>query len=690
MRRHCQPAGGTITAWIWPLLLALAGTGWAQASAPAHADAAAAYYHFMLARHYQHEAEYAGRGDLIAQALEQYRDAMHADPGSAYLPVQLAALLFRVGQTGDAIRLAQSAVREHPNNFEAHELLGEIYLRLLGDGSDSQSSQMAQLALTEFQSLARLRPDNPDVHLTLGRLYRSTGKLDAAEAELQTVRRLTKDAPEAVANLVMLYSQQGKLQAAQEAFASVPAGDRSAPLDAAMGQAFEHARRFRDAAGAYQQAVLLDPGELDYHRGWARSLYFAGDLAESREQYEWVVGSDARDLEAWLRLAAIDRRLGRLPDAEKDLAQAKQLAPDNVEVAYFSADVYEAEGKTDAAAAALRGLLADTARPDGKYSREEAANRSLFLERLGVLERRSGHAGQAIAAFREMDALGGDDGPRGVLETSETYRQQHDFAHAVAAAAAGVKRYPNDRGLAVNYALLLADTGQSRQALAGMRPWLKGTTDDRPVYLAIAQIDERARDWKGAERAIGAATALARSDGERSVSEFLLGDIADRRKKYGEAERHLRRALELDPKNALALNYLGYLLAEQGKDLQQALSYTRQAVSAENDNGAYLDSLGWVYVKLRQLPQATSNLQAAVRLQPNDPVILGHLAEAYYLAGNLRAAAASWRQALADWSTTAPADYDAAEVARARKQLASVQVLLAREGDKPPAAVNPN
>lgn len=685
---------GVLIGFLMAGLLAAPGRGGAQqppvarpsaGAPPATGDLAAAYYHFMLARYYQYQAEYQGKADLVPQAIAQYRAAMHADPTSAYLPVEFAGLLFRAGQTGDAIRLARSVVQEHPQNADGRELLGELYLRLLGDGSDSQGPQLAKLALEQFQVLARLRPDDPDVHFTLGRLYRTEGNLDAAEAEMQTVRRLTKGAPAAVANLVMLYAEQGKLDAAEQVFQSVPKADRSASLQAAMAGAYERQHLYSQAAGAYQQAVLLDPGNLDYHRGWARSLFYAGDLPAARAQYEWITAADARDASAWVRMAEVDRRLGHLSEADAELTKARALAPDSVEVSYFSADLYAAEGKPEQAAQAMRHLLAITARPDGKYPADEASERTLLYERLGVIERQAGQYPAALAAFEQMEALDSPESPRAVLEISETYRQQHDFARAVSAAAAGVKQYPADRGLAVNYAMLLADTGQSRLALATMKPWLKGTPADRPIYLAIAQINERARNWKAAERAIQSATTLAANDRERAVSEFMLGDIADRRKKFSQAEVHLRKALQLDPHNALALNYLGYLLADQGKDLQQALEYTRQAVHAESENGAYLDSLGWVYLKLRQLPQATKNLQAAVRLQPNDPVILGHLAEAYYLEGNLRAAAESWRQALAEWSTSAPADYDPAEVERARKSLASVSQMLARQGqaDKP-------
>ncbi|MGH9507500.1 MAG: tetratricopeptide repeat protein, partial [Terriglobales bacterium] len=158
---------------------------------------------------------------------------------------------------------------------------------------------------------------------------------------------------------------------------------------------------------------------------------------------------------------------------------------------------------------------------------------------------------------------------------------------------------------------------------------------------------------------------------------FLRGDLASQRHQFRQAEQQLQAALRLDPNDALALNDLGYLWAEHHVHLHAALKDVRQAVSAEPANGAYLDSLGWVYLQLGQLPAAVAQLQRAARLEPDDPTIIGHLATAYQRTGQLGKAEASWRQALANWQSSAPADHDAKAVKRDRKALALVEKQLA-------------
>lgn len=747
--------------WLAPARVA------AQQVAPsADQPSAEAYYHFMLAKRDQQLAEEDGRGDMAAQALSEYRLAMHADPGSAYLPVQLAGLLFGMGQTGDAIRLARSVVSEHPADGDARQMLGEIYLQLLGSDDEGRSAPMAKLALAQFQALSRLRPRDAGVELTLGRLYRATNDYPAAIGAFEQARRLAESgtadrgaAAAAAANLVMIYAEQGNLEAARRVFASAPAEQRSPPMLAALGAALQDAHEYAAAAREFEGAAALDPGDLGYRRSAAENWFLARDWKNARAAFAAVAQQDPRDVGALVRLAEMDRNAGRLAAAAGELRQASGYAPDSAEVAYDLTEVLAAQDQPAAAADVLAAWLRRAspnggpdggpnagpgsgpgsgtglgpgARPAGGGSEAgstgalgalDAYQRGLMIERLGMLRRRAGQTDAAIAAFASMAALGERAGARGALEINETYRREHAYGRALAAAAASARRWPENNDLAVSYALLLADTGRRKPALAVLRSRLRaagalagsgagaggGAASVGPgaagaaesaaraaggvgegagggkeaLLLAIAEVNERARDWRGAARALDAAEPLAAGDAQRAQVAFLRGDLADRRKHYAEAEAQLRRALRLDPRNSLTLNYLGYLLADRGQDLPQALDYARRAVAEEGENGDFLDSLGWVEAKLGRWPQAVSHLRRAAALEPNDPVILGHFAEAEYQSGDMAGAAAAWTRALEAWKTSAVADYDGGAVKRDRKALARARKALkarARKG----------
>jgi predicted Zn-dependent protease len=101
---------------------------------PAHKpDRAAAYYHYAMAHMYEEQVAMYGRSELANKAIEEYRQAIDADPTSEYLTSGLAELYAKTGRIKDAVIEAQDILKRDPNNLEAHKLLGRIYLRSLGD-----------------------------------------------------------------------------------------------------------------------------------------------------------------------------------------------------------------------------------------------------------------------------------------------------------------------------------------------------------------------------------------------------------------------------------------------------------------------------------------------------------------------------------------------------------------------------
>lgn len=670
------------------LLLACSTGLWAQATTaqpPAASDLqdaqARANYQFMLARRDQILAEAYGRPGHVDQALEEYRNAMHADPNSAYLGDQMAGLLFRNGRTGDAIRMAQSVVREHPQSVGAHELLGRLYLRLLGNTNDNNSAQLLNLALKEYQTLISLDPKSVENHLILGRLYRVAGEGQKAEAEFQTSLKINPNSDEAVSNLVYLYAEQGNLKEAQNLVQSIPEDARTAEMYASLGFAYEHQRQFGEASQAYQQAINLEPDNGDYRRGLAQTLLSDGKLPQALEQFKKIVQQEPDDAQSILQIAQIQRRVGLFSEAERSLKQASQLLPNNVEVAYRFAELYEAEGKNEEAAGQLRSVLQQTQHADGKYSSTESDNRGALLEQLGLIERRAGNYPAAISAFDEESRLGGDNQPRGLMQQAETWQQQHDYKHALQVASAAAKQLPQNIGLRLTYATLLADNGQTDASLSQIQSLLAGNARDRQLYLLMGQINQRAKRWQAADENGHKAESLSADNKEKAEAEFLLGSTQERQKNYTAAETHFKQALQLDPSNAMVMNYLGYMLADQGIRLQEALDYIQKAVQRESNNGAYLDSLGWVYYKMDRMQEATQNLQRAAALKQDDPVVMGHLAEVYLRTGKLQQAESTWKQALNDWQHSAAADYDPVEVARVQKKLDTLRVRLARSGE---------
>src|SRR5208337_3817105 len=108
----------------------------------------------------------------------------------------------------------------------------------------------------------------------------------------------------------------------------------------------------------------------------------------------------------------------------------------------------------------------------------------------------------------------------------------------------------------------------------------------------------------------------------------------------------LKRSIELDPKNAEALNYLGYSYADKGVNLKEALSLVQRAVELKPDSGYIVDSLGWVYFKMGRLEEALQALKQAVNLVKDDPVLNEHLGDVYKAMGKNADALNAWNTSL--------------------------------------------
>ena len=146
-------------------------------------DRSSAYYHYGLAHLYEEMAVNAGRPDYATQAVEEYKLALNADPNSAMLQDGLADLYFRLGRIQDAVNAAKDQVKRDPNDVDAHSLLGQVYVRSLGDAQGTQSAQTLQLAIAEYETLSRLKPEDVESKLLLGELYAANHESAKAEAE---------------------------------------------------------------------------------------------------------------------------------------------------------------------------------------------------------------------------------------------------------------------------------------------------------------------------------------------------------------------------------------------------------------------------------------------------------------------------------------------------------------------------
>lgn len=129
---------------------------------------------------------------------------------------------------------------------------------------------------------------------------------------------------------------------------------------------------------------------------------------------------------------------------------------------------------------------------------------------------------------------------------------------------------------------------------------------------------------------------------------FQLGAAYERNQQLEEAEINLTKAVRLSPDFAEGLNYLGYMWADRGTNLVQARECIEKALKLEPENGAFLDSLAWVFYKLKQPGEAlTRQLKAIELTKEPDATLFDHLGDIYAAMDQRDKAVEAWRKALA-------------------------------------------
>jgi tetratricopeptide (TPR) repeat protein len=641
-------------------------------------DRSTAYYHFGLARMYEDMATNAGRADYAAQAIEQYKLALDADPNSPQLQSGLAELYFKLGRIREAVTAAQEEIKRNPNDLEAHQLLGRIYLRSLGDSQGAQSADMLKLAIAEYERITELKPDDLEGRLLLGQLYGLNHDTAKAEQQFKQAQRIDANSEDVVLNMARLYSEQGNNQRALDVLKAVPEDDRTERIDFALGATYDQMRKPHEAIPFYKSVLDQEPGNLDAQRALATSLIADDQFDAALPVLQKLSVAEPQDAQLQVRIAEVQRHQGNYEAALATLRKARAGTQDPSELEYNEALTLDALGRYDEAIDTLNKLLAETVHADGTYSEGERTNRAIFLDRLGIIDREQNKTAEAVAAYKQMIPLGSDYVSRGYQGMVDSYRDAHQWKEATAAAADAAKAMPKDRGIQMMYAQQLADNGKPDEGLAIIRAQLKHNADDRDVYIALASVETRLNRFDQALADLDEAQKLSTAPNDRLYVEFLRGSLYDREKKYPEAEAAFHKALDIDPQNSAVLNYLGYMLADRGEKLPEALGYLKTAVKLDPQNGAYLDSLGWVYYKMGDYKLAEQNLVQADERIASDPEVHDHLGQLYDKTGRLHLAVTQWERAMTEYAHSLPADADPADVQKVQHQLQGARTKLAK------------
>jgi tetratricopeptide (TPR) repeat protein len=643
-----------------------------QSDTPAPAEGP---FHFALA------TMLVGEGRL-EEAARMFELALEADPKAAFPRVEYAEVLLRIDRVQEALARSEEALALAPGDPDVLRGYGQVQLSVAR--TDRQAIERAMHALERLREVA---PDDVAGMVTLGQIYQSMGRhRDAVDVFQELVNHHT-DHRQLRRLLVDALTAAGETERARAVLEELIRIDQEslenrlalAQLESEKGNhgtAIEILEAGIDDSGAADPQLRIALAQELVLRSQSPGLSARqreSDLSRALELLDRLL-EDAYDFGLVARRARVLALLDRSAEAETALREAWKRLPEDVRPPLQLARLLESTGRESEAAEVLQTLLAN-GRTGGPATLEVRQRLAALEARRGnwkaVLDQTEALLGQLDTATSraeivaiQAEALVRLDRPQKALDLLEREEQ----------------RFGPDPRLLLGRADLLGELDRDQEAFAVLsRPELAAATEDELFFgrvrslLALEAVEAAVSALRqhgeqgGFEGLVRAGQflslhgrfveavpflqdAIERGADEpvedRADAHFFLGQAFERTGRYDDAASEFRRVLELREDDSTAMNYLGYMWADQGVHLEQALALVERAVALQPENGAYVDSLGWAQFRLGRFDAARQSLERAAELTPDNATIHEHLGDVYLALDDVARARAAYERAL--------------------------------------------
>lgn len=573
------------------------------------------------------------KGDL-RKAAAQVRAAIAAQPDAPGVYIQGAKLMLGMGRRQEAEDLARTALEKDRESAEAIRFLAdlhamqalggsrpnpasrqkalEFYGRLLASGSvDAEVlRRMAQLhlqggnidgAIAAFQQLLKDRPGDRSAAISLVRLFLDG---DREPEALRTALRYLSSHPDDVGLLQLAAQLSNKLSAWEDVVEILAAGalsERRATFSHALfGEALLKLGRDEEGTAALELAVKARPGDSGLRYNLARMYRQMGRLGDAADEARELAAEIQTEPDAQVLLGEILTDQGDISGAIRAFSTGLELV--------VREDVAEESNYRDAIRRRVVRLL---------LVENDLDQVTVLLDQLEESE------GVESLDLRARAAIAGKNWDELTHIIRWLQEQEREGLAAYHEATMWIER---NRWDAAEPVVELAIAGEGR--------------------FARVQLAERYDDAGRKDLAEAIYRRWVENSPDEVSAHYYLGDFLYRQGRFDRSEIHMREAFRLDPQHGPSLNFLGYCLAERGERLDEALDLIQRALATDATNGAYLDSLGWVYFQMKQYADAQGPLERATRELPKDATILDHLGDLYNQIGENEQAVATWKRAL--------------------------------------------
>jgi tetratricopeptide (TPR) repeat protein len=419
-----------------------------------------------------------------------------------------------------------------------------------------------------------------------------------------------------------------------------------------------------EAADYLRKAVKLDPSKEDAYLHLAMSLTRLFEYEEAVSNLKTLVKLNPDSILGYYYLGRTYSQMKLYRDALGYFTKVLELRPEFDQAVIDKAATYEAMGEYPEAIETYRTLL------------DHDEHRTAILQRLTQLLLQQRRFAEALEYLKlsAQSGLGGQETIRkiglvhleleqyddavavfsGMLEKDPTadnirlycgiaYEEKGDLENAYAEFRK-ISRTSIQYIEAVSHiALILKEQNKTEEAIAVFKEAIEANRGNLELYLNLSALYESIDKPQAALEVLTGNESLFPKEPR---FHFRIGVLFDKLGNRTESIDRMKLVLQLDPKDAQALNYLGYSYAEMGVHLEDALKYIKQAIAIRPHDAFILDSLGWTYFKLKRFDEAAKTLEEAITLVNDDSTIVEHLGDVYAARRNNKKALKQYQRSL--------------------------------------------
>jgi tetratricopeptide (TPR) repeat protein len=658
-------------------------------------DRVASYYHYSLSKWFDNDGE-------TSKALSEMQTALRYNPGSATVHVEMARLLEKTGNAPEAIVHAQEAIGLDPQDPDPHWFLIDYYFRAQERGGDPKGG-MLQKAVEELEKLRVLSPTDERIYYDLGGAYFQLNQPQKAIEAYEKYQSVSTNSDSGYREIAKYYVQNGDENKAIEYLNKGLVAEPDSPESLMMlGSVYLKLNKSKEAVAVYKRLLEATGNNIAVSRQLAASLYDAGEYKDAIVILKNLISAAPTEKTYQILLGRAQIGLRDYPEAIKTL---KAVDPRSSEAQFWLGVAYEESGKYTEAVEIFSRLLSNVP----ATSEELRTDRIRYQQRLAENYFKLREYDKAIAAYQELAKTK----PQLNLRILDMYRISRQFTKAI---PFGKQLYDKDPGdaqlamvysqtladagrpkegieilskiyekdhtdvpIAVAYARILAEGGRSKEAVDILSGLIKDDPENVDLYLNLSRVYAQDKRFSEAEGILRTAEGKSTDNETTEELQFRRVLLYEKQKDFARAESLSKEILNTNPNNAPVLNYVGYMLADRGVRLDEAVRYVKEALAIDPDNGAYLDSLGWAFFKLNDMEKAEKYLLEADNNEKNDPTIKEHLGDLYFKTGNLLKAQDFWTRSVRLGTDTGTEQEDLQKV---RQKLEALQETLRKQKPK--------